>query len=340
MRAAITGKGFYKQAAKSQYLIKSYDKGKQYDRPDYILRFEVKVVKMEYLEGVRTLSDLMLIDKLSVLGNLLAEAWRECVLVELLDVSQLTPAERHTYDRATNATEWDNLRDRMERHRLRANYSAIVDKYLSGGRKKEVAELLQNKWYDLLAMPESCYVLTDLPTRPTPESCYVLTDLPTYPTPESCYVLTDLPNVEMLRFDRSNIVSECNKTPFLFPTEKVGFTSSKKVGSTASKVVVVSHCSTTGFSIVHQKVGSKFVGEFTVKVEDELQHRLIKTRRQNKRKRTHHTPDYYGAHNARNDFHNPRHNLNKRIERAKAQTTLFDLSEVLRLTDAQRKLVG
>jgi hypothetical protein len=309
VRTAITGKGFYKQAAKSQYLIKTYDKGKQYDRPDHILRFEMKVVKMEYLNGVRTLADLMQVDKLSVLGGLLAEAWRECVVVEWLDVAQLTPAERRTYERATNAAEWNNLNDRMERHRLRTNYAAIMDKYLKGGKKKEVAELLQTKWHELLAIPKSCYVLTNLP------------------------------NGEMLRYDPSNIVSECNKEGDLFsitePSIKCG-----GGGAAAPKVVVVGRCLITGFSIGHQKAGSKFVGEFTVKETEELQHRLIKTRRKNKRKRTHHPPEYYGAHNARNDYHNPRHNLLKRIERAKAQTTLFELSEVLRLNDAQRKLVG
>lgn len=73
-RTAITGKGFYKQAAQTQFIIKAYDKGKQFDRPDNILRFEMKVIKIEYLPQIQTLADLMDSDKLTTLGALLADA--------------------------------------------------------------------------------------------------------------------------------------------------------------------------------------------------------------------------------------------------------------------------
>ncbi len=182
-RTAITGKGSYKQAAQTQFLIKAYDKGKQFDGSDNILRFEMKVIKMEYLPQIQTLADLMDSDKLTTLGALLADAWSECIVVEPLDVQQLTKPEQRTYQLATNAKTWDSL-DRAARFRLRAGYMAIVDKYAKGGRKAEVMDLLKTKWAELLAIPKACNVLTTVRAAP-------------------------FENTEMKRFDRSNIVSEC-----------------------------------------------------------------------------------------------------------------------------------
>ena len=309
-RAAITGKGYYKQAAKSQYVIKTYDKGKQYDRPEHILRFEVKVTKMEYLEGVRTLADLMDVDKLSVLGKLLIKAWSECIVVEPFDGQLLTKPERKIYERATDATTWDSLNNRTKRHRLRANYEAIVDKYLSGGRKKEVAELLRTKWSELLAIPKNCNVLTDFK------------------------------NAEMQHFDRSNIGSEryilgVITDEAFSPVLSSSFTSFNNDNEGR-------FCLVTGEPITHQKIGSKFLSEKTLKADGVLLERLEFGRRRNKRK-SNQTNEYYAAHNARNDYYNEANNLRRRVLEQLAKPkmmTLFGTYEQVYLSEYQKKVLA
>ena len=293
-RVAITGKGYYKQAAKSRYLIKTYDKGKQHDRPDNILRFEIKVLKMEHLSkvGVRTLADLMDAQKLSIFGDLLAEAWNDCIVVEPLDRTLLTKPEQRIYSEATDSKTWDSLADKVTRCRLRKNYEKIILKYLSGGRKTEVETLIKNKWHDLLQLPKTCNELTDFQ------------------------------NHVLQPFNRSNIVLK----GYNLESENIG---DKKV-----------YCLTTNVNIEHQKLGSKFVGEKTVLTSEYLTENLIDKRQKKKRKQHWRTADYYGAHNARNDFHNPKNNLQRRVERAKAQTLLFDSAEVIRLSEIQKQILG
>ncbi len=284
-RAAITGTGYYKQAAKTQFIIKAYDKGRQFNRPENILRFEVKVIKMEYLPMVQTLADLMDMDRLTTLGALLADAWGECIIVEKLDLERLTKPEQRTYQLATDARTWDSL-DRVGRFRLRTNYMALVEKYANGGRKAEVSDLLKTKWAELLAMPKICNVLTDFE------------------------------NAEMKRFDRSNIVSEC----YIQDNQEER------------------QCLTTKVSIEHQKIGSRFVSEKTIKDDSDLFKKLANGRRCNKRKNLT-TVEYIAAHNARNDFFNDANNLRRKVLKTLAVPMLFEAAEVVRLTDKQRAIL-
>jgi hypothetical protein len=286
VRTAVNGSGFYKQSKKTQFIIKAYDKGKQYQRPDHILRFEVKVIKMEYLPMVQTLADLMDSNKLTTLGALLADAWGECIVVEKLDLKQLTKPETKTYQLATDARTWDNL-DRVGRFRLRTNYTAIVERYANGGRKAEVTKLIETKWAELLAIPKTCNVLTDFQ------------------------------NAEMIRFDRSNIVSEC-----------INLESD-----------IERQCLTTKVSIEHQKSWSRFVSEKTLKDNANIFEKLTNGRRCNKRKNQNTTVEYIAAHNARNDYFNDANNLRRKVLKSMAVPMLFEAAEVVGLSDSQKAIL-
>lgn len=85
--SCLFGKGNYKQASHSQFYVKIYDKAKQY-KEEYniigdILRFEIKVIKMEKLKGLQliTLDDLIDID-FKILGNFLIKEWEQVLFYD------------------------------------------------------------------------------------------------------------------------------------------------------------------------------------------------------------------------------------------------------------------
>jgi hypothetical protein len=83
----LNGKGHYKQACHSQFYVKVYDKAKQYREKyniiDDILRFEIKVIKMEKLKelNIKTLDDLVNID-FSILGDILVKEWESILFYD------------------------------------------------------------------------------------------------------------------------------------------------------------------------------------------------------------------------------------------------------------------
>lgn len=83
-------------ATKSQYSIKLYNKGMQYDRIDQILRFEMRCVKMQCLAkyGITTVADLMNYEKVRELADILLITWDKVLLcddtisIRLLNIPQ------------------------------------------------------------------------------------------------------------------------------------------------------------------------------------------------------------------------------------------------------------
>ncbi len=68
----------------SQYSVKVYDKGKQYDLPGNLMRFELRYLKMQTLKerGIKNLTDIKDFNKANGLLNLLLTAWDNTVLFD------------------------------------------------------------------------------------------------------------------------------------------------------------------------------------------------------------------------------------------------------------------
>jgi len=164
-------KGICMAATKNNYWIKIYEKEKQLG----ILRFEVHYRKMNALNqlGITSLADLRKIDKLALLGKLLLDCWSEVILIELLDLTLLTEPERKQYQRAINPREWLTL-NRKQRCDLKRKYHALIDKYARGGRKKELEQMIRNKWKQLMQKGKTGNVLTDIQS---PKTGNILTEL-------------------------------------------------------------------------------------------------------------------------------------------------------------------
>lgn len=96
--------GYFVEATKEDYFVKCYDKGKHQDRPEWILRFERKAMKVRDLKRakVQTLADLLYPDNLRTLGAMLVETFDGVLIAEPLDLSKLTSTERKTYEIVTS----------------------------------------------------------------------------------------------------------------------------------------------------------------------------------------------------------------------------------------------
>ncbi len=82
------GRGQLKEWQQQNYIVKMYDKKRQYRLDTNVLRFEVKTMAMVHLAGleVRTLADLLDIEKLRRLGVELCETYKGLLVREKYNV--------------------------------------------------------------------------------------------------------------------------------------------------------------------------------------------------------------------------------------------------------------
>jgi len=153
------------EAQKQQYSVKVYDKGKQYLKEENILRFEIKVLKMEFLKriNVSRLGDLTKPEVLNQLGELLNEMFGECIVSDKVRTSDLTVTELKIYTLCSNPKVWERFNFR-ERYRKRNQFERIIETYGVNKWKRITARMIRDKWNLLYSFkPESVEKLTDLP---------------------------------------------------------------------------------------------------------------------------------------------------------------------------------
>lgn len=153
------------EATQQQYSLKIYDKGKQYEKIENILRYEVKVSKMQYLKsvGVSVLSDLLDIEKITALGTILNETFAELIICEDVTTSELSMNENRIFAMCSNPKEWEKF-NRKERFKRKKQFNDILTAKGKTNQKETTARLIRDKWQMLLAInnPKSGDVLTDL----------------------------------------------------------------------------------------------------------------------------------------------------------------------------------
>ncbi len=153
----------------SQYAVKIYDKGKQFNLPDNVLRFELRYLKMQPLKerGIKHLADLKGFEIVNGLLSLLLSAWDKTVLFDSsidLNSPALKDKDRQLLKEGRRPGYWEQLKEtnkrRFEYHRQK--YRELVTKYGSGWHDK-IRELIKKEWENLF---KNC---TILPTVQTPE---------------------------------------------------------------------------------------------------------------------------------------------------------------------------
>lgn len=148
----------------SQYSVKIYDKGKQFNLPDPLLRFELRYTKMQPLKdyGIRVLSDLKDFNKVKRLIELLSNAW-ENVLIYDNDINlmsdNISKGERDLLRSGQNPKYWEAIKETGTRkfNYQRDKFRKLVSKY-GTNLHESISTQIKNTWDNLF---ENC---TNLPT--------------------------------------------------------------------------------------------------------------------------------------------------------------------------------
>ena len=159
--------GIYYQATLSHYAVKIYDKGKQFAIPGYLLRVEVKVLKMQYLTGkginLTTLADLLQVEQYPRLGKLLSDTV-EGILFDDPALTRNPPADIRANDRellregryadfwqrSPGLTGKDYEREKKRLQRQEKRFRDLVNQYrISLDWQTITANRLRIKWQEL-----------------------------------------------------------------------------------------------------------------------------------------------------------------------------------------------
>ncbi len=169
-RFSSKGMNYY-QCELSYFFIKIYDKSKQYNLPDNVLRFEIKVKKMQYFErsgiALKYLSDLLKMDIYEPLGNILTEVFEGILFGDnTINESDLTTKELETYLRGSNSKTWTPRKGETERkrlYRLENSFKEILERHRTGiNFKSVVSDLIRAKSLELSRISQNSEYQSDV----------------------------------------------------------------------------------------------------------------------------------------------------------------------------------
>jgi hypothetical protein len=149
------GQSIGKDCYSQRYAVKIYDKGKQYQLSNDLLRIELKVIKMEQLKnvGIVTLADLLDIEKLKHLGSNLVAMFDEILYYDTsINLKELSRRERAIIMDGRNPAYWDDLKEQSPKtfDYRRNRFREITNKYSKEHQQKKISQLIADKWEKLI----------------------------------------------------------------------------------------------------------------------------------------------------------------------------------------------
>ena len=157
MKVVEEGMSYY-QCKKTHFIIKIYDKGKQYKLPENVLRFEIKVMRMQYFETkgikLRYLSDLLNMDIYEPLGNILTEVFEGILFGDnTLNEKALSQKDLTTFLRGSNPKAWQEKGGQKVSRKLQrfeCSFKAILERHRTGVNfRSVVSDLIRKKSLEL-----------------------------------------------------------------------------------------------------------------------------------------------------------------------------------------------
>ncbi len=142
------------ECIKDEFIIKIYNKGLQFKRPDNLLRIEIKAVKMRYFKtkgiSIQTLGDLTKIENLRKLGEVLVSTIEECLFCDpSINGGKFTDKERLILSNGLRPKYWEELKTSSGDTKAKRKQSKIYDKNLA--RFKTLVSKNEGNKYQLLA---------------------------------------------------------------------------------------------------------------------------------------------------------------------------------------------
>ncbi|MBU3010532.1 hypothetical protein KO506_03900 [Polaribacter vadi] len=141
----------YKVTKHQRYWVKVYNKGKHFNRPDNILRVELKYKKMIDLNkiGLHTLKDLQNKDLHHQLLAILLEQWSKVLLYDFtINKSQLRPLYKSKSLEYQNQNFWLNLTS-QERNRQKKSLQTLSLEY-GANTHHQISNLIENQYKSLM----------------------------------------------------------------------------------------------------------------------------------------------------------------------------------------------
>ncbi|MEZ4801512.1 MAG: hypothetical protein R2797_01975 [Gelidibacter sp.] len=149
------GKGELKEFFHANYLLKVYDKAKQYKLPYNVLRFEVKFTRRRDFNdaGIYNLEDLKDKENLKSLFDIYMRRFDELQIIDNLDNRNIDSADFNKLILYTNPKYWQEdlkLFSGQTRMRKRREFNSLIQKYGLDSTKKQLRGLLAEKFNYLL----------------------------------------------------------------------------------------------------------------------------------------------------------------------------------------------
>ena len=154
-------RGLGMECRHSQYRIKIYNKSYQFNLPYYVLRIEIHVNTMDYLQSkgipVWTLGDLLYHSTLIMLGNDLIKKFEEILFYDnLIDDSSLNEKDRLVMSNARIPGWWKKNLPKNELDVFRRRYKTLYEKHAKRKWQDILSPLIKEKIETLLELtPET-----------------------------------------------------------------------------------------------------------------------------------------------------------------------------------------
>ena len=150
------GRGYLLEFEHTNYIIKVYDKAKQYKRPENTLRFEIKLIHPRQFNplGVYNLEDLKSKENLENLFSYMLQRFDELLIVnDITKNGEITPRDLDDLNIYSSFAYWSNLSDNNQRQTKmvhKRKYHALLEKYDLLKTKRTLRALLVEKFEELI----------------------------------------------------------------------------------------------------------------------------------------------------------------------------------------------
>lgn len=157
----FNGKGYLLRFSFDHYELKIYNKGLHYEQGKNILRFEIKVRRMEYFKKrniiINCLTDLLNPSIYNKLARALLSAFNEIVFYDSsLVLKGLPKREKTILINGRNPKYWTGLKEQgKEIKKIRARFNQLVLKYGKQDIKNTIRKLIENKLCEITKVETS-----------------------------------------------------------------------------------------------------------------------------------------------------------------------------------------
>jgi hypothetical protein len=161
------GKGDFKEYKKTDYSIKIYNKSKQYNINQYILRIEIKITKKRFLQklGIYCLEDLLKFEAIYGLYERLKTEVDNLTVIDDFYALNIPKNDRDSLVTFTNPHYWINIRKEKSNkvvRRLETKFHLLILKYDLNKIKTEILKKIELKFDELITDCDENLLLSNI----------------------------------------------------------------------------------------------------------------------------------------------------------------------------------